>query len=114
MKEEVKSKRQCYRCDSHELTSIQCYFRNQSCRKCEKVGHIQPICRSGKGKQSTSRGRTKEENRKLHSFEIADELADDSLIGSLEVNNFKQAVCDVIWVTPKVNGQTLKMELDTG
>ena len=81
------------------------------------MGHIQHVCRSGKGQKATSRGGTKEENRKLHSFEIADELADDSLIGSLEVNNFnnfKQAVCDVIWVTPKVNGQTLKMELDTG
>ena len=45
---------------------------------------------------------------------MADELDDDNLIGSLEVNNVNQAVGDVIWVTPKVNGQTLKMELDTG
>ena len=45
---------------------------------------------------------------------MADELDDDSLVGSLEVNNVNQAAVDVIWVTPKVNGQTLKMELDTG
>ena len=45
---------------------------------------------------------------------MTDELDDDSLIGSLEVNNINQAVGDVIWVSPKVNGQILKMELDTG
>lgn len=45
---------------------------------------------------------------------MADELDDDSLIGSLEVGNVNQAAGDVIWVTPKVNGQTLKMEQDTG
>ena len=64
--------------------------------------------------QPTSRGGPKEENRKLHSFEMADELDDDSLVGSLEVNNVNQAVGDVIWETPKVNSQTLTMELDTG
>ena len=95
IKEEVKSKHHCYRCGSHEHTSTQCYFRNESSRKCGKVGHIQRVCRSRKGQQSTSRGVTKEENRKLHSFEIADEL--DNLIGSLEVNNVNQAVGDVIW-----------------
>ena len=78
------------------------------------MGHIQRVCRSGKGQQSTSRGEPKEENRKLHSFEMADELDDDSLVGSLEVNNVNQAVGDVLWVTPRFKGQTLKMELDTG
>ena len=37
---------------------------------------------------------TKEENRKLNSFEIADKLDYDSLVESLEVNNVKQAVGD--------------------
>ena len=45
---------------------------------------------------------------------MADELDDDTLIASLEVYSVNQAVGDVIWVTPKVNGQTLKMELVTG
>ena len=45
------------------------------------------VCRLGKVQQSTSRGGETEENRKLHSFEIADELDDDSLMRSLEGNN---------------------------
>ena len=44
---------------------------------------------------------------------MADKLDEDSLVRSLEVNNVNQAVSDVVWVTPKINGQTLKMELDT-
>ena len=37
------------------------------------------------------------------------------MVVSLEVNNVNHAaVGDVIWVTPRVNGHTLKMELDTG
>ena len=36
-------------------------------------------------------------------------------MASLEVNNVNHGVVgDVIWVKPKVNGHTLKMELDTG
>ena len=87
MKEEVKSKHHCYRCGSHQHTSTQRYFREQSCRKCGKVRHIQRVCRSGKVQQLTSQGEETEENRKLHSFEIDDELDDDSLIQSLEINN---------------------------
>ena len=36
-------------------------------------------------------------------------------MASLEVNNVNHGVVgDVIWVKPKVNGHTLKMEQDTG
>lgn len=44
-----------------------------------------------------------------------DERDDDSFVASLEVNNVNQVKAgEVIWVTPKINGHTLKMELDTG
>ena len=46
---------------------------------------------------------------------MGDERDDDSLVASLEVNNVNQVTAgEVIWVTPKINGHTLKMELDTG
>ena len=59
-------------------------------------------------------GEQRKRTEKLHSFEIADGLDDDSLIGSLEINILKRAVGDVLWVTQEVNDQTLKMELETG
>ena len=46
---------------------------------------------------------------------MGDERDDDSLVASLEVNNVNQVTAgEVIWVTPKVKGHTLKMELDMG
>ena len=96
VKEDVKSKPHCYRCGSSTHESTECYFRKETCRKCGKVVHIQRVCLSGKGKQSTSRGGPKEKNRKLHSLEMAAELDDDSVVGSLEVNNVNQAFGDAI------------------
>ena len=54
---------------------------------------------------------TKEENRKLHSFEIADKLDYDSLVESLEVNNVKQAVGDT---SSKTHGQLERREVLLG
>ena len=110
LKEKVKSKPHCYRCGSSDHASTQSSFRNQSCVEMRESGTYPMRL----GQQSTSQGGTKEENRKLPSFEMADELDDDNFIRCLEVNNVNQAVGEVIWVTPTVNGQTLKMELDTG
>ena len=59
-------------------------------------------------------GKTEESEPKIHSLGSDKELDDDSLTGSLEVNNVRQTIDDVIWVEPKVNGQNLQMELDTG
>jgi len=67
----------------------------------------------GKGSTVHQSRRTKAREPEITLIEMADELDDDSLVGSLEVNNVNQAADDVIWLTPKVNGQTLKMELDT-
>ena len=112
-KDDVKSKSQCYRYGGSTHRSAECYFRNETCRKCGKLGYIQRVCRSGKSQNSTRSQR--DENPNLHSFEIDDERDDDSLVASLEVNNVNHGVVgDVIWVKPKVNGHTLKMELDTG
>ena len=112
-KDDVKSKSQCYRCGGSTHESAECYFRYKTCRQCGKLGHIQRVCRSGKSQNSTRRRR--DENPNLHSFEVDDERDDDSLVASLEVNNVNHGVVgDVIWVKPKVNGHTLKMELDTG
>jgi len=45
---------------------------------------------------------------------MENERDDDSVVASLEVNNANEVTAvEVIWVTPKINGHTLKMELDT-
>ena len=54
VKEDIKSKPHCYRCGSGAHESTECYFRNETCPKCGKVGQIQRVCSSGKGQHSTS------------------------------------------------------------
>jgi len=45
---------------------------------------------------------------------MEDERDDDSFVASLEVNNANQVTAgEGIWFTPKINGHTVKMELDT-
>ena len=77
---------------------------SSQCRKCGKLP-------TGKGQNFTRRN---DEKPNLHSFEVEDERNDDSLVALLEVNNVTQVAAVVIWVTPKINGHTLKMELNTG
>ena len=92
-----KPREHCFRCGGTTHESSQC-------RKCRKLP-------SGKGQNFTRRN---DEKPNLHSFEVEDERDDDSLVALLEVNNVTQVAAHVIWVTPKINGHTLKMELDTG
>ena len=39
-KDAVKSKSHCYRCGGSTHESAECYFRNETCRKCGKLGRI--------------------------------------------------------------------------
>ena len=103
-----KPRDNCYRCGgtTHESSEC-CYTENETCRKCRKLGRIQRVCRSGRNPNTTRRRKNDQPN--LH------ESDDDSLVASLEVNNVNQVTAgEVIWVTLKINGHTLKMELDTG
>ena len=54
-KDDVKSKSQCNRCGGSTHKSAECYFRNETCRIREKLGHIQRVCHSGRSQNSTRR-----------------------------------------------------------
>ena len=94
----------CYRCHGdHQHKS--CPFKNAICHYCKNSGHIRRACRK----------RSKETHRfKPPVNHIDDDNSDsDDYLASLEINKVGNKD-NVIWVTPKIEGTPLRMELDTG
>ncbi|XP_060607830.1 uncharacterized protein K02A2.6-like [Ruditapes philippinarum] len=107
--------RECYRCNRKNHTPDACRFKDAIGNFCGKKGHISPACRTNKFDNVSKKQKGhKSKNKKgqVHGIE-----EDDLDLGHClfqmdhdDQGNYKK----VIWVTPTVNGQILKMELDTG
>jgi len=106
----------CYRCDRGGHKANQCRFKTEMCRKCNKVGHIQRACRSDvphieKERQYKAQ---KMKSRNVHVVAQNSDEESDSGLANLEIYSLKNDLKQAIWLTPQVNGQTIRMELDTG
>jgi hypothetical protein len=98
-----KPKTPCYRCGAESHNSSECRFKNENCRKCGKRGHIQRVCRSSRADPKIK--------RKQNYFCEDD---DDNFVASVEINKVNKLNSSIIWVTTKIDGHAMKMELDTG
>ncbi|CAL9694783.1 unnamed protein product [Knipowitschia caucasica] len=109
----------CYRCGRGFHSPSQCRFRDEICRLCNKTGHIQRVCRSGKSRVNKSERKTQwnvHKNKKVYNIEeTAGEESDESEhTNCLDVYHAKGGGREAIWLTPQVNGKQVRMELDTG
>ncbi len=93
------------------------------CNKCNKVGHIQRACPSGKFKVNTVEKQSYRDTKKGNVHVMTDKSDEDSDTGitSLEIYNVSDESPDEsgettepIWLKPQVNGKTIILELDTG
>jgi hypothetical protein len=98
-----KPKTPCYRCGAESHNSSECGFKNENCRKCGKSGHIQRVCRSSRADPKIK--------RKQNYF---CEEYDDNFVASVEINKVSKLNRSIIWVTTKIDGHAVEMELDTG
>lgn len=103
----------CYRCGKKSHDPADCWFKDKDCRLCNKKGHIQKMCQS---RQSVKQ-RKKKGKRDKGVHEVTKTDSNDSNEGDLSCLDLYSTEVDdseVIWLTPKVNGVPIKMELDTG
>ncbi len=106
----------CYRCDRGGHKANQCRFKTEICRKCNKIGHIQRACRSDV-QYSDKERQYKAQKKKSWNVHAVTENSDeesDTGLANLEIYSLKSDLKQAIWLTPQVNGQPIRMELDTG
>ena len=105
----------CYRCGKTGHSHEKCHYRNAICRGCGKSGHLQAVCRSSKKTESkkTERQQRRAGPRYRQGRKVVNALEDE---GELEIAalDTEKTPKDAIWVSPRINGTKVTMELDTG
>lgn len=116
-----KGGNKCYHCGKTNHNEKDCYFKEQQCHNCGKKGHISRVCRiRGKamteGKQTKSkRVKNVQQKRKVHQMDMKDSSSDNATDTELPLYALtKKEDCSHICLKPKVEGEILEMELDTG
>ncbi|XP_057202332.1 uncharacterized protein K02A2.6 [Triplophysa rosa] len=115
-KKTTQNTESCYRCGKGGHKANQCRFKTETCRKCNKVGHIQRACRSDVSFNERERQykASRKTYKELHVVAHQSDDESDTGLANLEIYNLKNDLTKAIWLTPQVNGQTVRMELDTG
>ncbi|XP_030586939.1 uncharacterized protein K02A2.6-like [Archocentrus centrarchus] len=102
----------CYRCGKKSHDAANCWFKDKECLQCNKKGHIQKMCKSKQYDKKKNKMWKRE--RKLHDLNETDSNDSQEDLACLELNTIQGKDNDAIWLTPKIQGVKLKMELDTG
>ena len=99
----------CQSCGKTNHARSNCFYRQATCKKCSKVGHIQTVCRSTKKNAEPDRkhnSQSKSRQKPVHELEADDQF-------TLELYTLKSS-SPKIMVPVRVNDVKTKMELDTG
>ena len=102
----------CYRCGGkHQAMS--CPFKEAECYACRKKGHIAKMCRS---KPKATQQHVPQNSEKTHKVDVHDPDAEGHELDTTEYRLFTVSSQEnaPLVIEFAVNGQALKMELDTG
>ena len=110
------ARRPCHRCGKSNHEASQCRFIDAVCRKCNKVGHIAPVCYSKKKSQSAQPGHNPQPRPTgssrtyyLETDQVSNSVDDLHLFAIEASSKSKPIRCEVT-----VEGVPLTMEVDTG
>ncbi|KAL3975969.1 inner nuclear membrane protein Man1 [Sarotherodon galilaeus] len=101
----------CFRCGKKSHDAANCWFKEKECLQCNKKGHIQKMCKS---KQYDKNNKMWKRERKLHEVNETESNDSQEDLACLELYTMQEKDNDAIWLTPKIQGVELQMELDTG
>ena len=104
----------CYRCGGNHRADI-CKFKQATCHKCNKKGHIAKVCHSSQTKPPSNRQGQPPRNSSLHQILQAQEaLEDDSTDEVYALYNLPGSQTKPIQTIVSIGNQDLLMEVDTG
>lgn len=103
----------CIRCGSSKHLADRCPFRQATCFKCNKPGHIARLCRSG-GKPVGLSKSTSQPYQGRNTLSVDDCTEEESAIDNVSVFAVGTPQVRPIVVKIVVNGTTIEMEVDTG
>ena len=117
----------CYRCGKRNHASDSCYFKQAKCHKCGTIGHIKSVChkapvskqesqepKKASRKEAKKKKQVKTLNCETDDSEEESSFEDDLVYGTHLLGINRGAASDIVYVSPLVEGKTLRMELDTG
>ena len=107
----------CYRCGRRGHKPADCRCIDMECHKCGRKGHISRACTQRPGaKNSTQKSKGIRNAKQTHALEEEDsdyEYGLNSVKDSSPAPRHRTRV-EPIWIDIKINGITIRMELDTG
>ncbi|KAL4009353.1 hypothetical protein ACER0C_003205 [Sarotherodon galilaeus] len=102
----------CFRCGKKSHDAANCWFKEKECLQCNKKGHIQKMCKSKQ--YDKKKIKMWKRDRKLHEVNETESNDSEEDLACLELYTMQEKDNDAIWLTPKIQGIELQMELDTG
>ncbi|KAL2077680.1 hypothetical protein ACEWY4_027184 [Coilia grayii] len=133
----------CFRCGKANHSERDCYFKEQQCHSCNKRGHIARVCKSKKSNQKhtkTKQDIKMKQNKyhdtpkgKIHKIEANPSDSEKESTSNSDSNmtlhmlsavntetepvmavKTENAASSMIIIRPRIEGQLIDMELDTG
>ena len=103
------------RCENIGHSEDKCRFRDAVCHNCHRKGHLKRMCKSVQNKQGKRRpNKLSNTGKSVHTVEQYSGSEDEIEVDLSYIRQVTTPELEPIYVTPKVNGKSMKMELDTG